>query len=383
MGDSASAPRGPREMAAFLSSALDAAVSKAFAFAFIRHRATSLLAFVAIYASVVLVFGNVLAVSSNYFVLLPLMAAAIGYGALGGFLAGAAGLPANLLLFGLLRHPEYSPASKLIAELSGIGVGFAFGRLSDYFREVDTEIKKRKTSEAELRKALAEKELLLRELNHRVKNNLSVIKSLVQLQRSRSKDAAFLDATGELIGRIFAISLVHDQLDKNQALAVLDPVEYISALVGNIESGLLGVRPASIRLEFDTGGRLLQTEAAQSLGLIVNEALTNALKHASFCRDHDGPPCILLSLRVDGGNYRLVVVDDGPGPADIEASGGLGLKLVRSLASSLGGTASLQPVVATDAEGRLAAVIGARFELVFPEALMEYVSSSKYQDSPM
>jgi two-component sensor histidine kinase len=370
-------------MAAFLSSALDAAVSKAFAFAFIRHRATSLLAFVAIYASVVLVFGNVLAVSSNYFVLLPLMAAAIGYGALGGFLAGAAGLPANLLLFGLLRHPEYSPASKLIAELSGIGVGFAFGRLSDYFREVDTEIKKRKTSEAELRKALAEKELLLRELNHRVKNNLSVIKSLVQLQRSRSKDAAFLDATGELIGRIFAISLVHDQLDKNQALAVLDPVEYISALVGNIESGLLGVRPASIRLEFDTGGRLLQTEAAQSLGLIVNEALTNALKHASFCRDHDGPPCILLSLRVDGGNYRLVVVDDGPGPADIEASGGLGLKLVRSLASSLGGTASLQPVVATDAEGRLAAVIGARFELVFPEALMEYVSSSKYQDSPM
>jgi two-component sensor histidine kinase len=329
---------------------------------------------------VILAFGNGLAVSGNYFVLLPLAAAAIGYRALGGLLAGAAALPANLLLFSLLGHAEYSPASKPIAELFGIAVGFVFGRLSDYFREVDVEIKKRKATEEELRKALAEKELLLRELNHRVKNNLSVIKSLVQLQRSRSKDPAFLDATGELIGRIFAISLVHDQLGKDQALAALDPVEYISALVGNIESGLLGVRPASIGLEFDTGGRLLQTEAALSLGLIVNEVLTNALKHASFCRDHDGPPCIRLSLRVEGGSYRLAVVDDGPGPTDNETSSGLGLKLVRALARSLGGTASLEPVVATDTEGR-PTVDGARFELVFPEALMEYISSG--HSSPM
>jgi two-component sensor histidine kinase len=367
-------------MAAFLSSVFDASVSKAFAFAFIRHRAASLLAFVAIYASVVLVFGNGLAISSNYFVLLPLMAAAIGYGVLGGLLAGAAGLPANLLLFGLLRHPEYSPASKLIAELSGISVGLVFGRLSDYFREADTEIKKRKASEVALRKALAEKELLLRELNHRVKNNLSVIKSLMQLQCSRSEDPAFHEAMGELINRIFAISLVHDQLYKDQGLAALDPVEYISALVGNIESGMLGVRPASIRLEFDTGGRLLQTEVALSLGLIVNEVLTNALKHASSCHDHDGPPCIRLSLRVEGGSYRLIVSDDGPGPAGSETNSGLGLKLVRALARSLGGTASLEPIVVADADGRKA-VAGARFMLVFPELPMEYISSA--QDSPI
>jgi two-component system, sensor histidine kinase PdtaS len=269
----------------------------------------------------------------------------------------------NLLLFRALGHPEYAPASKLIAEISGISVGLTVGSLADYFRKVEREIKRRMNTEEALRGALAEKELLFRELNHRVKNNLNVIKSLVQLQRNRSKEPVFLDAADELIGRIFAISLVHDQLTKEQALSMVDPSEYLEDLVGNIESGL-GLDCSSVELEFDTGKRVLQVEAATSLGLIVNEVLTNSIKHAApGC---GGKPSIRLSLCANDSSFRLVIVDDGPGPASDALEGGLGLKLVRALARNLGGAATLKAI---HGEGRPS---GARFELVFPVDLMEY-----------
>jgi two-component sensor histidine kinase len=330
---------------------------------FVRYRLASLAVAVIAYAATILLFGDSLAVSSNYFVLVPVIAAALGFGAWAGLAAGAVALPANLLLFYALGHPEFSPASKLIAEISGIGVGFTFGCLADYFSKVESEIKRRIYTEDALRDALAEKGLLLRELNHRVKNNLNVIKSLVQLQRNRSKDPVFLEASDELIGRIFAISLVHDQLNKDQALSMVNPSEYLRALVGNVESGL-GLGDSSIGLELDTGERSLQMEAATSLGLIVNEVLTNSIKYAAPCRD--GKPSIRLSFRADESSYRLVIVDDGPGPDSETRDGGLGLKLVRALARNLGGAASLEAV-----QGECGPT-GARFELTFPTALMEY-----------
>jgi two-component sensor histidine kinase len=330
---------------------------------FVRYRYVSLAVAVSAYVATILLFGNSLAVSSNYFVLIPVIAAALGFGAWAGLAAGALALPANLLLFSALAHPDYSPASKLIAEISGIGVGFTFGCLADYFVKVESEIRRRISTEEALRDALAEKGLLLRELNHRVKNNLNVIKSLVQLQRNRSKDPVFLEASDELIGRIFAISLVHDQLTKEQTLSMVDPVEYIEALVGNIESAF-GLDRSSVELELDAGGRAIEMEAATSLGLIVNEVLTNSIKYAAPKRD--GKPSIRLSFRADDACYRLVIVDDGPGPASVPNERGLGLKLVRSLARNLGGSASLE---AEKGEG---GPIGARFELTFPTALMEY-----------
>lgn len=349
-------------------------MSEALVFVFIRHRFASLFASIAAYAAVVLAFGQALEVSANYFVILPLAVVAVGYGIRGGLAVGALALPANLLLFRILGHPEFSPASKLIAELSGLGVGLVVGRLADYFRELQEEIRRRKVSEEELRKALADKELLLRELSHRVKNNLSVIKSIAQLQRSRSSDPDFIASTDALISRIFAISLVHEQLDKDRGIEAVDPAEYVAAIVENIESGLLGLSRGSVGLELETEGRLLQTEAATSLGLIVNEAITNACKHAAPGRE--GKPSVRLSLRVEGGSYRLRIDDDGPGPGTAGEGSGLGLKLVAALARNLGGTASLGPLVEIDAEGR-EAVVGSRFELVFPETLMEYLSSGK------
>jgi two-component sensor histidine kinase len=346
--------------------------SKLHALVFIRYRFRSVAAAYALYAAEMLLTANALGVSSNYFIIGPVIVSALGFGLVGGLASGALGLPANLLIYAILGHPEFSPASKLIAELSGILVGLAFGRLADYFTDVEREIKRRMASEEALREALAEKELLLRELHHRVKNNLNVIKSLVQLQRNRSSDPAFLAATEELIGRIFAISLVHDQLDGGQEPSVVDPARYIEAIAINLASGL-GIGSSGIGMSLGPGGEPIPVESAISLGLIVNEALTNALKHAT--PKGDGAPSVRLSFGEADGEYRLEIIDNGPGPgsnagasladpgsAALEPAGrgGLGLKLMAALARNLGGKASLEPV-----EGEFG-VEGARFKLLFP-----------------
>jgi two-component sensor histidine kinase len=345
--------------------------SKIHALVFIRYRHASLAATVALYAAAMLASGKTLGVSSNYFVIVPVVVAALGFGTAGGLISGLLGLPANLLMYAILGHPEYSPASKIIAEASGLVVGFVFGRLADYFRDVEREIKKRMATEEALRGSLEAQELLLRELHHRVKNNLNIIKSLVQLQRNRSRDPAFLEAADELVGRIFAISLVHDQLDKDQTLASIETRRYVEALVANISSGL-GLGPTSIALSVETGDAELLVDQATSLGLILNEALTNSLKHSSARRDESGPQ-VRLSLAIEDGDYCLEIRNDA---AEVEAGAGaprpggkgLGLRLVQALARNLGGDASFRIV---PGEGRPAEAL---FDLVFP------VNASRLED---
>jgi two-component sensor histidine kinase len=341
----------------------DGAASRIHSLAFIKYRLLSLAAAVAIYALVMLATGDSLGVSSNYFVILPVLAAALGYGKGGGLVAGILGLPANLLMYSLLRHPEFSPASKAIAEASGVVVGCVFGFLADYFRLLESEIKRRMEVEEALHGSLEAQELLLRELHHRVKNNLNVIKSLVQLQRSRSADPAFRAASDELVSRILAISLVHDQLDKDQTLASVEIGRYVEALAGDIASGF-GLGAADFALSVDTGSRRLPVEQATSLGLIVNEALTNAHKHSpAFCRD--GRPRIALSLWIEDEDYCLEVHNEAPsGASDTgerpDGGKGLGLKLVQALARNLGGDASFRIVNGDDSWRESV------FELVFP-----------------
>ena len=337
------------------------ASSKLHAAVFIRHRHASLAVAVGLYAAAVLVFGNALAGYGNYLVLVPVMSAALGFGTYGGLIAGILALPANLLLFGILGHPEYSPASKVLAQVSVMVASLLFGRLTDYFKVVQKEIQKRMDTEESLRRALAAKELLLGELHHRVKNNLNVVKSLIQLQRNRSKDPAFLGAADELIGRIFAIAFAHDELDNDHDIPAVDPARYIQTLVGNLVS-YFGVGDSLIGRSLDTRGRLIPMETAISLGLIVNEVLSAALKQAFPVREDR--PSIRLSLVVVAEEYRLSICDEesdpGFGLSPDDASGGLARKLVNVLARNLGGAASLGAMQ----EGPHPS--GARFELVFP-----------------
>jgi two-component sensor histidine kinase len=334
----------------------------------VRHPEISLASSIGLYAAAVLLLGERLAISSNYLVLIPLIAAALSYSLPGGVIAGALGLPFNLLLFALIGHPEYAPASKPMAEISGIFVGTSLGYLSDYFAKLEAEIERRIETEVSLRKALDEKELLLQELHHRVKNNLNVIKSLVQLQKNRSDNPDFLDAANELLGRIFSIALVHEELYGSAELLAVKPGAYLELLAKSVigngasEAGRSNeARKAAVEISIspEAEARLLSADVATPLGLIVNEILTNALKHAFGGLEGNR---MSLELTVEGPRYRLSIEDNGRGFSIAQRVDGLGLKITKALATQLGGSCCFGPALRLGAEGRP----GSRFELSFP-----------------
>lgn len=316
---------------------------------FRRRPWLSLSASAGVYAAVVLGLGPSLAISSNYFVILPVLVAALAFGLPGGLAAGCLGLPANLGLFALLGHPEYSPASKLIAEVSGLTVGFFFGALSDYFQGIEVEMSRRRKAESELREALAEKEVLLAELNHRVRNNLGIVKALLRLQQGRSDDPRFLKEAEDLAGRIFAIALVHDDLELVRGLRVrLGP--YLSAIASR--AAFAAGKAAPPALEACETMRL-PIDAAVHTGLIANEVLAGLYDDAA-----DGAPTIRLE-RCEAG-CRLVIEHRRSSRADGSPLPDLGRSLIRSLAASLSGQTR-----ESDGGGTYS------FELVIPSSLME------------
>jgi two-component sensor histidine kinase len=319
-----------RELSEF--SKIDRTVSAAHRLLFVRFRVPSLALAVAVYAAGILLSGDALA--ANYYVLSPAIAAAITFGFWGGLVAGALGLPGNLLLFAILGHPEYSPASKVIAELSGIILGASLGYLSDLYGKLQAEIARRMRTEASLMLALEDKDILLQEVNHRVRNNLNVIKSLIGLQSSRSGDPAFISASRQLQQRVFAIALVQEQLYGKDGLSRLRPSEYLPQLVANLVKG--HGSDASVAFDIRDEDESLSLDQATPLGLIVSEVITNSLKYAF---DGVARPEIRVAFRREGGSWLLSLGDNGPGFAYPRGQGsGLGLKLVETLCRQVGGT---------------------------------------------
>ncbi len=294
------------------------------------------------YALIVLLFGPRLAVSSNYFIVAPVLASAIAYGFPGGFIAGGLGLPANLLLFALLQRPDFSPASKPIAELTGVVLGSALGYLSDYYKKLERERSLRRESENKLRQALHDRDILFKELHHRVKNNLHLVKSLINMQSRRSGDPGFKKAAAELSGRVMALSMVHEQLYKYSELSAVDIGKYLATLVRAIQQGAANPLYPPV-LELDCDRRELPMDSVVPLGLIVNEALINAFKHNAH---QERPLHIRLGFRMENERFILELRDDGVGLSEgekpaLEASEkgeSLGLTLIALLAGQLGGS---------------------------------------------
>ncbi|MGM0577430.1 MAG: PAS domain-containing protein [Myxococcota bacterium] len=191
-----------------------------------------------------------------------------------------------------------------------------------------------KQAERRLRESLREKESLVREIHHRVKNNLQVVSSLLQLQARHVElpsDREMLQASRD---RIHAMAAIHEELYADRDLSCIDLQRY----VGRVVRGLVGSYPVEgVRTSVDMGGFCLGIDAAIPLGLIVNELVTNALQHGY----PDGCPGVVrVTLREEDGGLLLVVRDDGVGlPEDFdpEAEGSLGLFLARSLCRQIGG----------------------------------------------
>jgi PAS domain S-box-containing protein len=199
-----------------------------------------------------------------------------------------------------------------------------------------------KEAEEKIRSSLAEKEVLLKEVHHRVKNNLQIISTLLDLQFEKIEDEHALNALKESQDRIKAMALLHEMLYQSSDLASIDFAKYIEKLALFLFNSHMADQE-QITLNIDVGHINLDIDRAIPCGLIVNELVTNALKHA-FPSGRQGDIAIRLQYR-DDGRMRLTVSDNGTGlppGVDFRNTNTLGLQLVNMLTRQLAGDIELQ-----------------------------------------
>ena len=197
--------------------------------------------------------------------------------------------------------------------------------------EVLHDITERKRAEDQTKKSLQEKEVMLREIHHRVKNNLQVISSLLNMQVRTARDKETIDILSESRDRIQAMSLIHSQLYEGRDLAEINMKGFIDQLLGQLLQSY-PIRDIRITRVVRVDDYPFPLSTAVPVGLIINELLSNALKHAF---DGKGEGLIEVSLTASkSGRIDLTVGDDGvglPPGFDINATGTLGLRLVKIL----------------------------------------------------
>jgi PAS domain S-box-containing protein len=199
------------------------------------------------------------------------------------------------------------------------------------------DITERKQAEERMRASLKDKEVLLREIYHRVKNNLQVISSLLNLQAGHVRDERDAEMFRESRNRVRSISLVHERLYRSKNLAHIDGDEYIRDLLDGLFQ-FYGIDGRRVTAKIEVGNVSLPLDTAIPLGLILNELLSNCLKHA-FPGDGNGEIRIMLRRLAENG-YELLVGDDGvglPPGLDLQRAETLGFQLVDTLVKQLEG----------------------------------------------
>jgi two-component sensor histidine kinase len=203
-------------------------------------------------------------------------------------------------------------------------------------RELEAEVKERRRAEAALGTALAHREVLLREVHHRVKNNLQMVGSLMRLQARALTEPAERAPFAAAQQRLQAIALMHSVLDPAQGVVEVDCQRYLGQLAAHLAQ-VYGTAARAIRLAVEAPGVALAPEVALPCGLIVHELVANALTHA-FPEGRAG--AVEVTLARAGEALTLTVRDTGiglPAAVSVASADSLGFRLVRALAGQLGG----------------------------------------------
>jgi len=234
-----------------------------------------------------------------------------------------------------------------------------FGYASVYFRErfflqLHDTLKVRQRSEEELKTSLREKETLLSEIHHRVRNNLNLIQSLLSIESFRVSDKDSRDALIDSQHRISAMGLIHESLYTEDMSSSVNIDSYMNKLTKGVHCSFIREGGRIIHPVLEVEEMKLDVQQVIPLGLIANELLTNAYKYA-----FDGPENGQLSLRLylQDQDVCLEVEDNGPGlphDIDIQKTDSFGLKIVRELAKQIDGELTVS-------NGK-----GARFRVMFP-----------------
>ena len=210
-------------------------------------------------------------------------------------------------------------------------------RNSSLYNQAQNEIFIRAQTEARIQAALNEKEVLLREIHHRVKNNLQIISSLLSLQMAQLSDQNAVEGFRESQSRVRAMALIHEKLYQSDDLAQINFAIYVNSLTSSLMQ-TYRTNPEKLSIHVSADNILLDLDIAIPCGLIINELVTNSLKHAF----PDGKTGVIqvTCCQTSAGGYRLVVEDNGVGfPPGFSPSktSSLGLKLVSNLTRQIEG----------------------------------------------
>lgn len=216
------------------------------------------------------------------------------------------------------------------------------------------DVTERKQALEQIKTSLHEKEVLLKEIHHRVKNNMQVITSLLNLQSRTIKDGQALSVFQDSQNRVKSMALIHETLYQSKDLSRINFAEYLQKLVAHV-SRSYRIRPEAVKININVDDVSLPIDTAVPCGLIINELASNSLKYA-FPADQSGE--INITFERSDAHYVLRVSDTGvglPSNFDPEKSKSLGMKLVRMLTDQISGELGCHNGV------------GTTFEIKFPE----------------
>jgi two-component sensor histidine kinase len=205
-------------------------------------------------------------------------------------------------------------------------------------RELEEKELKRREAEEGLKKSLAEKEILLKEVHHRVKNNMQIISSILKMQQRQVDDPKLKEVLVESQNRIRSMALVHENLYRTENLAKILFSNYVKSVAANL-SHTFSDSQDNIQLQYDVEDVYMPLDTGIPCGLIINELLSNSFKYA-FPKKNNG--IIRIQFKnIDRNNYELIVSDNGigiNGNFDIEKTKSLGMRIVGKLVQQIEGT---------------------------------------------
>ena len=214
-------------------------------------------------------------------------------------------------------------------------------------RGIITDISNIKDAKDKIKASLKEKELLLKEIHHRVKNNMQIISSLLSLQKHYTDDEEAIEVLIESQNRVKTMAMIHEKLYQSENFTHIHFDDYIERLVKDMFYSY-DIKPERIKLSLDIEEVKLNIETAIPCGLIISELVSNSLKYAFPTRKKGE---IHISLKQIGDKYELVIGEDGigfPKNIDFKKTDSLGLQLVNSLVSQLDGSIKLDTSCGTE-----------------------------------
>jgi two-component sensor histidine kinase len=250
-------------------------------------------------------------------------------------------------------HPEFKEEMMHLFEILA-GQAATSIRNARLYEELHLAYRELKEADERLKISLGEKEVMLKEIHHRVKNNLQIISSLLNIQAMQIEDEKARVLVRESQHRIRSMALVHDKLYHTQSPTKIDFDEYLRELTAQFESSF---RSHGLRCDVHGGGVFLNLNVAIPAGLIVNEMLSNALKHAFPGRTSGHVE--VFTINGPDGKIELKVRDDGvgfPDHANFRHMQSMGMNLIERLVEQLSGTLELE------------CSNGTSFTVVFPPA---------------